>query len=428
MQRVCDSRSDCARPCARGDYSIQSASSTLLECNDRRPSCENIFGPSVQGIDTFFALDSEIIGSGQFGTVRHCVHRETGLPFACKSISKRQLLTEDARDKLRREVRTMSRVANHPCVVQLRGVFEDADSVHLVMDLCDEGELFGVIAQRGSLTEEEAALVLWQLASGVAFCHSRGVLHRDLKPENILLSMESIPSNSVFPSESGACNEADCNEGNADFLAVRIADFGLAIELEAHQVARGAAGSPLYVAPEVLTGEYGYAADVWSLGVLLFVMLSGRPPFWGNSNVEIFESILHEHSDHHSLLLPPPHLSQLIHPSPQHQHPPPHSLSLPPILNTPLPPPLPLHSSPPPLPPHPSPTPPLPLPPLLPPPPLHHSPCAPPVSSPASPPPPSPLPTLPGQTAMPTPPLWFAPGLAPCESAGRAKETGRAME
>ncbi|CAI7737688.1 unnamed protein product [Closterium sp. NIES-53] len=294
MLRLCDLASDCARLAAT-DYSNRSASSTFLEHDERRPFADNVFGPSVHCIETFFEADSEIIGSGQFGTVRRCVHRGTGLPFACKSISKLQLLSEDARDKLRREVRTMQKVADHPCVVQLRGVFEDADSVHLVMDLCDAGELFGVIAQRGSLTEEEAAPVLWQLASGVAFCHSRGVLHRDLKPENILLSLESLPNNSVFSRENGACKKAECNEGDADFLAVRIADFGLAIELEAHQVARGAAGSPLYVAPEVLTGEYGYAADVWSLGVLLFIMLSGRPPFWGNSNLEIFETILHAH-------------------------------------------------------------------------------------------------------------------------------------
>ncbi|GJP33446.1 hypothetical protein CLOM_g17987 [Closterium sp. NIES-68] len=295
LQRVRGSPSDCARACA-SDCSSPSAAAIPLdrrERDERNTISDNVFGPSVHQIGDFFDIDCEVLGSGQFGTVRRCAHRETRLPFACKSISKRHLSTEDARDKLRREVRTMQKAAGHPGVVQLRGVFEDADSVHLVMDLCDAGELFGLIAHRGSLTEEEAALVLWQLASGVAFCHSRGVLHRDLKPENILLSMENLSNGSVFPSETGACNEADCNEGDADFLAVRIADFGLAIELQSHEVARGAAGSPLYVAPEVLTGAYGYTADVWSLGVILFVMLSGRPPFWGNSNQEIFDSVVH---------------------------------------------------------------------------------------------------------------------------------------
>ncbi|CAI7805023.1 unnamed protein product [Closterium sp. NIES-53] len=169
-----------------------------------------------------------------------------------------------------------TRAATHPAIVQLRAVFEDDAGVHLVMDLCDSGDLYDEVVRRGRLPEKESALLFRQIASALAFCHSRGVMHRDMKPENILLHKQGDASNR---------------------LTVKLADFGLAIPLSAGETTRGISGSTFYMAPEVLSGEYGHSADVWSLGVLLFTMLSGAVPFFGDDNSESTEAVLNGRLD-----------------------------------------------------------------------------------------------------------------------------------
>ncbi|GJP32945.1 hypothetical protein CLOM_g7608 [Closterium sp. NIES-68] len=235
-------------------------------------SCVSIFGASTGRFEDQFATDAQLLGSGEFGVVRQCTDRATGDVFAVKTIRKEQLADERMRDEVRREVGAMRRVAGHPGVVQLRAVFEDERHVHLVMDLCDGGELFDEVVRRGRLPEKEAALLFRQIASAVAFCHSKGVMHRDLKPENILLSKQKVSGTEV------AC--------------AKLADFGLAIALNQGERAYGAAGSPFYMAPEVLSGEYGVEADVWSLGVVLYVLLSGSPPFWGADDNAVFRAVM----------------------------------------------------------------------------------------------------------------------------------------
>ncbi|GJP36822.1 hypothetical protein CLOM_g21295 [Closterium sp. NIES-68] len=234
-------------------------------------------------LDDFFSLDSRVLGSGQFGTVRRCTEMLSGGRFACKTISKDRLRTEAEREEVRREVALMQRVGAsgaaeageaHPGVVQLRGVFEDEDSVHLVMDLCDGGELFDEVVRCGRLSERDAATVFAQIASAVAHCHARGVLHRDLKPENILLTRDPSAPRSTAP------------------LTTKLADFGLAVPLDSGDRAIGVAGSPFYIAPEVLLGAYAFEADVWSLGVILYILLSGAPPFWGATDKDVFVDVL----------------------------------------------------------------------------------------------------------------------------------------
>ncbi|CAI5979337.1 unnamed protein product [Closterium sp. NIES-64] len=223
-------------------------------------------------------------GTGQFGTVRRCTERLTGARFACKTISKDRLRSEAEQEEVRREVALMQRVGGsgagetqgvaHPGVVQLRGVFEDEHSVHLVMDLCEGGELFDEVVRRGRLSERDAANVFAQVASAVAHCHARGVLHRDLKPENILLTRDPSAPFSTAP------------------LTTKLADFGLAVPLQSGNRAMGVAGSPFYMAPEVLLGEYALEADVWSLGVILYILLCGAPPFWGPTDKDVFVEVL----------------------------------------------------------------------------------------------------------------------------------------
>ncbi|GJP32911.1 hypothetical protein CLOM_g17494 [Closterium sp. NIES-68] len=238
------------------------------------PSNDAVFPGCTARLDNFFSIRDEPIGAGHFGVVRRCKNRATGEVLACKTIPKDRLLTESARDDVRREVAILQSVAGHPGVVQLRTVFEDEREIHLVMELCEGGELFDEVVRRKKLPEKEAALIFRQIVSAVAFCHSRGIVHRDLKPENILLH-QSSPAN-----------------GNAPQRLAKVADFGLAVQIDRQTKACGVAGSPFYMAPEVLSGEYGFEADVWSLGVVLYVLLSGSPPFWGADDNAVFRAVL----------------------------------------------------------------------------------------------------------------------------------------
>ncbi|CAI5940592.1 unnamed protein product [Closterium sp. NIES-65] len=235
-----------------------------------RPGFWSIFDNHTGKLENYFTVESATLGAGQFGVVRRCVENATNQAFACKTIIKDRLLTSPARDEVRREVAAMRSVSGHPGVVQLRGVFEDERQVHLVMDLCDGGELFDEVVRRGRLPEREAALIFRQIASAVAFCHSKNIMHRDLKPENILLASSDT---SRLPT-------------------AKLADFGFAVPIPPGHRACGVAGSPFYMAPEVLTGEYGVEADVWSLGVVLYVLLSGSPPFWGADDNGVFRAVL----------------------------------------------------------------------------------------------------------------------------------------
>ena len=170
----------------------------------------------------------------------------------------------DERSDVLREIKLLKLLRNRRNVVSLQGVFEDAKSVHIVTDICVGGELYEVLADRLHFSEDEAASLFKDLVAAVAVCHGAGVLHRDLKPENILLTKKF--------------GEAGCE--------LKLADFGLAKQLRPGQKTAGVAGSPLYIAPETLLHEYGFAADVWSLGVILYIFICGSAPFHGETDLE----------------------------------------------------------------------------------------------------------------------------------------------
>ncbi|KAH7280591.1 hypothetical protein KP509_36G004600 [Ceratopteris richardii] len=229
--------------------------------------------PTVRDLNNIYELSDEL-GKGQFGTIRLCKCRETGIHYACKSISKRYEL--DLPDILR-EVLLMQRLmracsaskqdeaASH--IVRLHQVIEDDLHVHLILELCRGGELFHRIAKKICFCESDAAAILKALMQSIAFCHSVGIMHRDVKPENILFLEDS------------------------DDSCIKLADFGLAVEFSPGQKFSDLAGSAYYVAPEVLNGEYSQEIDVWSAGVVLYVMLSGVAPFNGETDEEIFNAI-----------------------------------------------------------------------------------------------------------------------------------------
>lgn len=209
----------------------------------------------------------EQLGWGQFGVIRTCSDKLTGEVLACKSIAKERLVTRDEARSIKLEIEIMSRLSGHPNVVDLKAVYEDEDFVHLVMELCAGGELFHQLEKYGRFAEHEARGIFKHLMQVVKYCHDNGIVHRDLKPENILLAEKSSSS------------------------PIKLADFGLATYIDQGKNLHGTVGSPFYIAPEVLAGGYNQAADIWSTGVILYILLSGMPPFWGKTKSKIFDAV-----------------------------------------------------------------------------------------------------------------------------------------
>ncbi|KAL5727747.1 calcium/calmodulin-dependent protein kinase [Ranunculus cassubicifolius] len=209
----------------------------------------------------------EQLGWGQFGVIRSCSDKLTREILACKSIAKERLVTEEDHRSIKLEIEIMTRLSGHPNVVDLKAVYEDENYVHLVMELCAGGELFHRLEEHGRFSEFDARVLFKHLMLVVMYCHDNGVVHRDLKPENILLATKSSSS------------------------PIKLADFGLATYIKPGISLHGTVGSPFYIAPEVLAGGYNQAADVWSAGVILYILLSGMPPFWGQTKSRIFDSV-----------------------------------------------------------------------------------------------------------------------------------------
>nr|CAN67710.1 hypothetical protein VITISV_040687 [Vitis vinifera] len=229
---------------------------------------ESVLQTKTGNFKQFFILGRKL-GQGQFGTTFLCVQKATRKEYACKSIAKRKLLTDEDVEDVRREIQIMHHLAGHPNVISIEGAYEDAVAVHVVMELCKGGELFDRIIQHGHYTERKAAELTRTIVGVVEACHSLGVMHRDLKPENFLLVNEEEDS------------------------LLKTIDFGLSVFFKPGEKFTDVVGSPYYVAPEVLRKRYGPEADVWSAGVILYILLSGVPPFWAETEQGIFEQVLH---------------------------------------------------------------------------------------------------------------------------------------
>ncbi|CAB4285692.1 unnamed protein product [Prunus armeniaca] len=207
----------------------------------------------------------EEIGRGRFGTIIRAFCPNSAEFVACKIIDKSGLTDAQDRACLEKEPKIMSLLAPHPNILKLFNVFETDDSLAMVLELCEPTTLYDRIIKR-PLSEPEAASIIKQLLEAISHCHRVGVVHRDLKPENIL-----------FDSRNN----------------LKLADFGSAEWVSEGGSMEGVVGTPYYVAPEVLMGRaYNEKVDVWSAGVMLYIMLGGIPPFYGESASEIFEAVL----------------------------------------------------------------------------------------------------------------------------------------
>ncbi|KAI5068048.1 hypothetical protein GOP47_0017043 [Adiantum capillus-veneris] len=226
----------------------------------------------MEDVRAHYSMGREL-GRGQFGVTHLCTHKVTGELLACKSISKRKLTNKDDIEDVRREVQIMHHLTGQPNIVELKGAYEDKYSVHLVMELCAGGELFDRIISKGKYTERAAASLFRTVVQVIQTCHSLGVMHRDLKPENFLFLSKDEES------------------------PLKTTDFGLSVFFKPGETFRDIVGSAYYVAPEVLRRNYGPEVDLWSAGVLLYILLSGVPPFWAESEQDIFKEILEGNVD-----------------------------------------------------------------------------------------------------------------------------------
>ncbi|XP_057794903.1 calcium-dependent protein kinase 29 [Salvia miltiorrhiza] len=226
-----------------------------------------ILGKPYVDISRLYELDKEL-GRGQFGITYLCTDKASGMKYACKSIPTKKLITQKDVDDVKREIMILQHLTGQPNIVEFRGAYEDSKNLHLVMELCSGGELFDRITAKGSYSEKEAARIGRQIVNVVHVSHFMGVMHRDLKPENFLMVSRD------------------------DHSPLKATDFGLSVFIESGKVYRDLVGSAYYVAPEVLRRNYGKEIDVWSAGVILYILLSGFPPFWAETEKGIFEEIL----------------------------------------------------------------------------------------------------------------------------------------
>ncbi|XP_029959778.1 death-associated protein kinase 1 [Salarias fasciatus] len=227
-----------------------------------------VFNP--ENVEDIYEIGDEL-GSGQFALVRRCRHRASGLEYAAKFIRKRRSKSSRrgvTREDIEREVGILREI-QHPNIITLHEVFESKADVILILELVAGGELFDFLAEKESLTEEEATQFLKQILDGVFYLHSKQIAHFDLKPENIMLLSRSVPH-----------------------PRIKLIDFGLAHKIDFGNDFKNIFGTPEFVAPEVVNYEpLGLEADMWSVGVITYILLSGASPFLGDNKQETLANV-----------------------------------------------------------------------------------------------------------------------------------------
>jgi len=229
----------------------------------------------AQQIEDVYTFEKEL-GTGAFSVVKLGIHKKTKEQAAIKIIEKKNV--EQDLHRLAVEMQVLKSV-DHPNIIKLKEIFETDSMLYIVTEVVTGGELFDRIVEKGSYSERDAAVLIGKLVLALEYLHGKNIVHRDLKPENLLLKS---------PQED---------------TEVKLADFGLSKVLGTEVMMQTACGTPGYVAPEILqTSDTGYGkeVDMWSVGVITYILLCGFPPFYNENVAELFESIINADFDYPS--------------------------------------------------------------------------------------------------------------------------------
>ncbi|TMW66403.1 hypothetical protein Poli38472_004168 [Pythium oligandrum] len=232
---------------------------------DRQRGFKELITGELRDVNEFYDIEQKELGHGHYGTVRVGISKQTGKKVAIKTIPKAKVSRPET---MRREINIL-RTLDHPNIIKLFDVFEGQRHLHLVTELCTGGELFDRIIARGHYSENDAAILVRKIVDAVKHCHDRDICHRDLKPENFLF------------------------ETPAEDAELKVIDFGLSRMDDGLSagVMTTRVGTPYYIAPEVLGRHYDKSCDLWSIGVITYILLCGYPPFYGDTDPEIFASV-----------------------------------------------------------------------------------------------------------------------------------------
>ncbi|ONK78516.1 uncharacterized protein A4U43_C02F19600 [Asparagus officinalis] len=247
---------------------------SLKPNEDTIPEDDLLLSKNFGFLKDFFAKHDlgDVVGRGHFGYTCSAMVKKgelKGQEVAVKVIPKGKLTTTIAIEDVAREVKILRSLTRHKNLVQFYDAYEDEDNVYIVMELCRGGELLERILSRGGkYSEQDAKFIMVQILSAVAFFHLQGVVHRDLKPENFLFVSKDEKS------------------------VIKTIDFGLSDFVNPDERLNDIVGSAYYVAPEVLHRSYGTEADIWSIGVIAYILLCGSRPFWSRTESGIFRAVL----------------------------------------------------------------------------------------------------------------------------------------
>jgi len=227
-----------------------------------------------QEINQYYEITQTLLGIGNFSQVKLGITKHNRAEVAIKIIDKKRV--KHRPEMLTNEVEILISV-EHRNVIKLLDLFDTPDFLYLVMELVTGGELFDRIVEKESYSEADAKDVMYQLLQALEYIHSRGIVHRDLKPENLLL------------------------ESQDNDTKIKLSDFGLSKIYDNEFLLKTACGTPGYIAPEILSAVgYGPAVDLWSAGVILYILLCGYPPFYNDNDAVLFECILNAKYSFHS--------------------------------------------------------------------------------------------------------------------------------
>lgn len=311
--------------CLHADYSAKAGDSDVLQkplkCELAASEVRNVFG-FHRNLRDRYSL-GEVLGAGSFGVVRSCTERSTGKKYAVKSIPKmpkNHKCTPRYLLKLQTEVDAMGQIGSSLDAVYLKDVFEDDAALHLVMELCEGGSVLERL-KSGEYSERQVAHIMRSVLRFLSQCHSKGIVYRDVKPENFMLlhkkhqQERKSEGKGLWKSFSHAIGIHGDSEASIDSiddlnddsafqhdLMVKATDFGLSIRHRSDEPPlKSRSGTPAYMAPEVIRQAYTEKADIWSAGIMMYQLLTGKFPFWDNVRdctlQEVWKSILTERVD-----------------------------------------------------------------------------------------------------------------------------------